>query len=213
MPNQKYVFQVQWTLRSEKEMDQLRALTGFEALIDKRIAFEKEDGRWLGFHLKWDGVDLNICKPAHDNRLESTNRGVYVTAGGFTTITESVGETLAVGHANVMRKVAGRQSEWIRPLITKLAEAVLYHYERAKHYWEAVGEANVLRRSGDSNNSKRRVAFRIRLRLSRWINRERHYKSGLRDDRRSHQYVNSSAGELPTVTKHFQKYKPFKHLG
>jgi len=64
-----------------------------------------------------------------------TKRNIYRVAGEIFPITRTLSEANALGHANVARKLAGREKHWDKAIDFATAEAAAFHLHEAIYHW------------------------------------------------------------------------------
>ena len=133
--------------RAERAFEVVWDLLGFESSLDKRWTWSKEQPtRWLGAWWVWES-DTGLLKITKrdvlGDSLQLTKRNVYEMAGGVQFYTGSQGEAMAVGHANVARKIAGQENDWDSQLSIKRMEAVAFHLKEMAQHWENAKKEDV----------------------------------------------------------------------
>ena len=130
-----------------KMMDHLWAFTGFEAPEEKHFIWSPDNPTtWLGADCTWDGKKgkLRIKRKFIPRQSGAVSkREFYTFAGKYTSVTGSFNEALCIAHANVVRKIAGKQEDWDTPLDPSALTAARSHLEKAQQHYEAALEEEV----------------------------------------------------------------------
>jgi hypothetical protein len=121
--------------------EQVFSLLGFSAATTKRWTWSATNPtRWLGADWLWDSVtgELTVMKkPIEARPLQLTKRAAYAVAGEAYFITGSFPEAIALGHANVARKLTGKSPGWDTPVDLRTAAAASLHLAEMKRHWNS----------------------------------------------------------------------------
>ncbi|EEQ98973.1 hypothetical protein Pmar_PMAR026697 [Perkinsus marinus ATCC 50983] len=119
-------------LKEEKMIETLWGLTGFTCPSTKRC------------HWCYDGKEtLKMVRPRPDAILPETltKRAVYRAAGQFLHITRGFQEALATGHADAMRRLAGKWDTWDEAhALSQGSREIRDHHALALRSWERCSE-------------------------------------------------------------------------
>ncbi|EER18670.1 hypothetical protein Pmar_PMAR015625, partial [Perkinsus marinus ATCC 50983] len=132
-------------LKEEKMIETLWGLTGFTCPSTKRSTWSTTaPTRWLGCHWCYDGKEtLKMVRPRPDAILPETltKRAVYRAAGQFLHITRGFQEALATGHADAMRRLAGKWDTWDEAhALSQGSREIRDHHALALRSWERCSE-------------------------------------------------------------------------
>jgi hypothetical protein len=129
----------------ERAMLEAWSLAGFDAT--KQWTWNCDEWtKWLGHLWKWD-KDREILllqrTEVRGNVFDVTKRGTYEFAGAVHAVSESFEESMALGHANTARKLAGKSKEWDSRVDTELAKAIVFHLSEMQRWWRLAFEEEV----------------------------------------------------------------------
>jgi hypothetical protein len=126
------------------------SMTGFAAT--KHWTWSgSEPTKWLGHYWRWNPEEGRLLlnrAAVEGNLFDATKRNVYALAGSVQAITESFSESMAIGHANVARKLAGKSESWDGPMDVDAARGATFHLEEMQRMWELAKEEGVALTSG-----------------------------------------------------------------
>ena len=125
----------------ETHFEAVFSACGFSSSPNKRWTWSATvPTRWLGATWLWNPATAQLT--VFKERLEASpiqlsKRNTYAVAGEAFSVTHSFSEAVAVGHANIARKLVGRCPTWDQPVDLATAEAASFHLTQMKQHWNS----------------------------------------------------------------------------
>jgi len=119
-------------------LDYTWTTTGFDSPTKKRTAWNSNPTRWLGAHWTLEEHTIRVIRPKVDLEITGTitKRNVFAQAGKIMNFCGSPNETIARTHADILRILSGKITEWDKPIQDLAAVKKIHeHLSLAnKHY-------------------------------------------------------------------------------